>query len=200
MGRGRTTTGMVIGCLISFYRDSSSGTSERPLTIDDFEWPLSHAHAPPQGQGPGGHQSLPPTAAAAPASPQPHDHVYSEQQIAMYKRGEYRWIQRLVRLLEDGVTVKAELDRIIDYCSHMQNLREAIFHQKLQSESTVSSETVRRAARERATHYLVRYFYLLCFASFLRSRSLSLCQETSFVEWMSSHTDILNCLSEPSLD
>lgn len=38
----------------------------------------------------------------------------------------YDAVRSLLRVLDDGAAAKARLDKVIDYCSQMQNLREAI--------------------------------------------------------------------------
>jgi hypothetical protein len=48
--------------------------------------------------------------------------------------GEFRVVHRLLRLLENeggGAHCKAQVDRVLDACAQMQNLREAIWSTKV---------------------------------------------------------------------
>ena len=100
MGRGRTTTAMVIASLLHLRR------------------------SPPL-------EPLPPTARNAPAAADAAD-------LALL-RGEYAVVRSLLRALDAGQQAKSQVDDIIDRCSHMQNLREAIL-------------TYRRAISKEARH------------------------------------------------
>ena len=106
MGRGRTTTGMIIGTLMLLRR---AGAFPPPA---------------PRASGDGGAGAAPPAApawfaAAADAPPPgPGD--------ARLRGGLFGVVRSLLRVLESGNLGKAVLDAAIDAASAMQNLREAI--------------------------------------------------------------------------
>ncbi|KAI5166763.1 hypothetical protein NEIRO02_1401 [Nematocida sp. AWRm79] len=107
MGRGRTTTGMVISRLIGFTEHMNTLTyTERKQLL-------------------------------------------KQKQLDIVYPDTYKIISKLVQALPMGRESKNLVDSIIKECSHIQNIYEAI------------------ATRTDNTEYLMRYFYLICFGSFL---------------------------------
>ncbi|KAK4783955.1 hypothetical protein SAY86_018323 [Trapa natans] len=108
MGRGRTTTGMVIATLIYLNRIGASGIPRINSIgrIYDF------------------------------ASGVPDNLPDSEEAV---RRGEYAVIRSLIRVLEGGVEGKRQVDKVIDMCSSMQNLREAIVYIHTEKDTLHSS-------------------------------------------------------------
>jgi hypothetical protein len=116
MGRGRTTTGMIIGCLVLLRRMG--------------------AFPGPKSGGGGGGASPPALAAAGAEAPPPVPAWFSaapDSAAAAAARGGDRlrsglWgvVRSLLRVLESGNLGKAILDEVIDAAAAMQNLREAI--------------------------------------------------------------------------
>jgi len=131
MGRGRTTTGMVLACLWCYI----VGQAELSTTVQD-NLALSD--------------------------------IINTSELR-YRRGEFKVILRLVRVLKGGGKLKNLLDMIIDQCAIFQNLREAITeHQRLSEAAQLAANTeVAKFNFNRAHSYLERYFYLLAFAGYL---------------------------------
>ncbi|KFG26252.1 uncharacterized protein NESG_01371 [Nematocida ausubeli] len=107
MGRGRTTTGMVISRLIGFTEYINTLTSAERKSI------------------------------------------LKEKRSQVEYADSYIMISKLIQVLPMGRESKNLVDSIIKECGHIQNIYEAI------------------AFRKDNTEYLMRYFYLICFGSFL---------------------------------
>ncbi len=102
MGRGRTTTGMVICAIFSAVQSSPSAPSGiceplRSLALSRSSDTLSEA----------------------------------DLQRSLYLGGEYKAVMQLVQVLEHGTTAKLLADASIDRCAHIQNLRTAIYDFKI---------------------------------------------------------------------
>ncbi|GAA5805134.1 inositol hexakisphosphate-domain-containing protein [Helicostylum pulchrum] len=205
MGRGRTTTGMIVASLLSmilsndaigdttdsFMVDSVSSSSNlfsyRSSLLEDDENDESH------------------------------------EERERYQNGEYRVILQLVSVLAYGKLAKRLTDQAINMCDHMQNLRRAIYDYKLRIEAMTDQGSKKwRAAREAAHNYLVRYFYLVVFANYLleemghiNSTVIDSVEEntqectsafkeatklTTFKEWLKGRREIVNIISLQSLD
>ncbi|XP_074303708.1 uncharacterized protein LOC141638201 isoform X2 [Silene latifolia] len=162
MGRGRTTTGMVVATLIYFNRIGASGIS-RSISIGR----VSDMN--------NGADSL----------------LSSEEAI---RRGEYTVIRSLIRVLEGGVEGKRQVDKVIDRCASMQNLREAIATYR-NSILHQPDEMKREASLSFFVEYLERYYFLICFAVYLHTKSaVTSTVECSFAEWMSARPELYSIL------
>jgi hypothetical protein len=136
------------------------------------------------------------------------------------RKGEYRLITSLMRLLEDGPTIKAQVDTVIDLCEVMQNLRQAIFElvraacadahsrattlglccptRALTTASNLAQlEKVHAALPSRRPHlarvftqYLSRYFFLICFNAYFRDEAKSRFAKR-FVAWYNVRRTLL---------
>lgn len=124
-----------------------------------------------------------------------------------YISGEYKIILHLVTTLEHGKESKRYADYAIDLCSHIQNLREAIFNFKLHVESAAEKSMDAHAKKahedlmEMGINYLVRYFYLIVFAEFVIQRAVSKgpspAEDGEFSTWLHNRREILNLVSKP---
>lgn len=129
MGRGRTTTGIVICCLWFLHRgnfenDSLSQYDERGLVQDT--------------------------------------HTLDDA----FCNGDYRSVTALVRMLNNGVAIKAQVDELLNHCSEMQNLRTSVFNLKKRAE-TLAKPKQREEILDRAINYLSRYVLLILFNAYL---------------------------------
>ncbi|KAF1002509.1 uncharacterized protein LOC141701120 [Apium graveolens] len=162
MGRGRTTTGMVIATLIYLNRIGSSGI-QRTISLGTIS-----------------------DCASSVADKMPN----SEEAVS---RGEYTVIRSLIRVLEGGVEGKRLVDKVIDKCSSMQNLREAISTYR-NSVLRQSDEMKRAALLSFFVEYLERYYYLICFSVYLYTERVVLnsgsSSRCSFYEWMQSRPEL----------
>ncbi|KAL3652986.1 hypothetical protein CASFOL_002667 [Castilleja foliolosa] len=166
MGRGRTTTGMVIATLIYIHRIGASGI---PRTDS-------------MGKISGCSSSI------------TSDLPDSEEAI---RRGEYSVIRSLIRVLEGGVEGKRQVDKVIDKCASMQNLREAIGRYR-SSILGQADEMKREASLSFFVEYLERYYFLICFAVYLHTEREALFPispgQCSFTEWMRARPELYSIL------
>ncbi|CEG39611.1 IQ motif, EF-hand binding site [Plasmopara halstedii] len=93
-------------------------------------------------------------------------------------------IRKLLKILENGVESKAVVDYAIDQCQHMQNLRDCISQCRDLAMDRDFPSSKRDLFMLRAVNYLERYFYLVCFASYLLEEHRHYFQRTLFVTWM----------------
>ncbi|PIA40733.1 hypothetical protein AQUCO_02400064v1 [Aquilegia coerulea] len=166
MGRGRTTTGMVIATLVYFNRIGASGIPRTNSIGKVFD------------AGSDVTDSLP----------------NSEDAI---RRGEYAVIRSLIRVLEGGVEGKRQVDKVIDKCSSMQNLREAIATYR-NSILRQPDEMKREASLSFFVEYLERYYFLICFAVYIHTDRSALrfgsSGQSSFTEWMRARPELYSIL------
>lgn len=98
--------------------------------------------------------------------------------------GEFVVIRKLLSTLDNGNECKLLVDYAVDQCEHMQNLRECI----AQCRDLAMDRDLTSAKRDhfmlRAVNYLERYFYLICFASYLLEERAHLFHKAIFVTWM----------------
>ncbi|GBG29179.1 Paladin [Hondaea fermentalgiana] len=117
-----------------------------------------------------------------------------------YLEGNYEAVGTLQRVLEHGIVAKRECDAVIDVCDAMQNLREAIYTLKVQSESGDKSPVQRAAAYNRGVHYLRRYYQLIEFVNYLISVSPE--DRTSvetFASWLQSRSELRSIVKRITL-
>ena len=173
MGRGRTTTGMVIAALVTLRRAvAATAAAEGP----PWRWALPPAPAP--GLPAWFLQAAPPPAAAAAAtaapaaSPPPHPphgaHGAAAAADGELRAGRYAVVRSLLRALARGRSAKAALDAVVDAAEAMQNLREAVagYRARLAAEP---DDDKRSALLAVALEYLERYCVLITFSAYLGS-------------------------------
>lgn len=124
-----------------------------------------------------------------------NESIVNEQVSIKYLQGDYKLIQQLCQLLENGQKAKKLADFCIDACAHLQNLRESIYDHKirLSSSNSLTPEQVKEI-ETRGLHYLLRYFYLIVFAEYLLEE---LEIETgkfdkTFLNWLVERREITN--------
>lgn len=166
MGRGRTTTGMVIATLVYLNRTGASGIPRTNSMGKVLECGSDIIDDIPD----------------------------SEEAL---RRGEYTVIRSLIRVLEGGVEGKRQVDKVIDKCSSMQNLREAIsaYRNSIQRQP---DEKKRESALSFFVEYLERYYFLICFAVFIHTDRTALCSysstQSSFADWMKARPELYSIL------
>ncbi|MBA0670197.1 hypothetical protein Goklo_029305, partial [Gossypium klotzschianum] len=166
MGRGRTTTGMVIATLVYLNRIGASGI------------PRTNSIGRVSESGSNVTDNLP----------------NSKEAI---RRGEYTVIRSLIRVLEGGVEGKRQVDKVIDKCASMQNLREAIATYR-NSILRQPDEMKREASLSFFMEYLERYYFLICFAVYIHSERAALhsssSNHTSFADWMKARPELYSII------
>ena len=144
-GRGRTTLGMVVSCLIKeiqisceLQRMGDIGLLPKETIANIID---SKFH----------------TAVTTPA----------EDEDPLVK-GEFEVIKELMEKLPGAVEGKKKVDRVIDICGPaprgpgLQNLRECIIETKWKYD--VAPEDRQVAFKQMILNFMVRYFYLICFS------------------------------------
>ncbi|CAO1617411.1 unnamed protein product [Parajaminaea phylloscopi] len=149
MGRGRTTTGMVIASLVStihHHRDEILNYDSANASIvvsDDID------DGVPTGRMEGAKDFL------------------DNREDELMLQGEYRIILRLVGLLSHGKLAKRLVDAAIDRMDAVQNLRKAIYDARLRTENSEPGTSKRKHLSAVYDNYLTRYGYLIGFANHL---------------------------------
>lgn len=186
MGRGRTTTGMVIACLLQIHR-----ARFRKLKGELGEFP-SWAELP---------EVVTNGAVRADSQGTPQGKVNGELSVsprsvvAKERGGMYSVIRSLLRVLEHSHQAKALLDSVLDACSAMQNLRDAInsYRTRLLAETKEHKRSVMLAV---CLQYLERYYMLIVFCTYLQSPKFcpSASGHTSFPVWRSQRPELVSIL------
>ena len=160
MGRGRTTTGMVIAALVCLRRraaELAAGATTTDSGGDTDQSLLALPAMPIPG--------LPDWWAASAA--RARDPATPPAATALL-HGRYACVRSLLRVLPGGAAAKAGLDAVLDAASAMQNLREAVagYRARLAAEP---DDDKRSALLDVALEYLERYCVLITFAAYLAS-------------------------------
>lgn len=108
----------------------------------------------------------------------------TERRQSIAAAADYVVIRKLMATLENGLASKQLVDYAIDQCEHMQNLRECIAQCRDQAMDASLPTSKRDFFMLRAVNYLERYFYLICFASYLLEERDHFYRRTRFVAWM----------------
>jgi hypothetical protein len=181
MGRGRTTTGMVVACMGAVHRFPELLPPPREIP-SHLEQESQHGTAPPKG----------------------HAHQFSVSPLRKelgisYHNGDYKIVLRLIRVISNGAEIKRRTDVSIDSCSVMQNLRHAIKEYKVKAQEAQGhgNQSLIKFNHERAIAYLDRYFYLIAFNAYLSEADTSV---KGFDEWMNERKELKSLLKEISLD
>jgi len=164
MGRGRTTLGMVVACLIKEIQVTSelrrmaeielvAKSVIDNLIVQKFEAPLPKC----------------------------------QDDDDPFIKGEFDVVKELLEKVPEAVEGKRKVDRIIDICggapkgTGLQNLRECIIETKWKYD--VAPEDKQVVWKRMILNFMERYFYLICFATY----SLEVGKDgfqTSFKQWM----------------
>ena len=172
MGRGRTTTAMVIASLWSVHRLN--------IKINFNKQIKEHIGWAPDLNNTKKDELL----------------LMDEKLQQRLQSGNWKIIRKLVRLLPDGELVKKEVDDIIDICSAMQNLRTAIFD--VQNVALTTLPRKRPSFERLGKCYLQRYFYVIVLNAYLRQEA-SKSFEISFKKWLNTRSEITNLLPYNSI-
>jgi len=176
MGRGRTTSGMIIACLIKEIQITTELRRMEEIdlvaksTVDDlinqkFESPL-------------------------PKGPDDDD---------PFIKGEFDVIKELLEKVPLTVEGKRKIDRVIDICgphpkgTGIQNLRECIIETKWKYD--VATEDKQVAWKVLILNFMERYFYLICFATYAIEHGPTGYQK-AFTTWMDEHKELRTMIEE----
>jgi predicted protein tyrosine phosphatase len=153
MGRGRTTTAMVVADL---WRRARGGEPRvRPRVQTFSRQPAVHQDIREQGRR---------------------------------QRSQYRIILSLIQALEQGPRSKQEADSVIDRFACLQNLRRAV-DEHYRAAAAADCPDRARHLRQRAGHFLHRYFHLIALDAYLKEQARGGTSGT-FAEWLLRHPDL----------
>jgi len=176
MGRGRTTLGMIIACLVKEIQISTELRRMGEIglvpqnTVDDlikqkFEAPLPR----------------------------------TQDDDDPFIKGEFDVIKELLEKVPEAREGKQKVDRVIDICgpppkgTGLQNLRECIIETKWKYD--VAPEEKQVVWKQMILNFMERYFYLICFATYARAEGPDGFQK-SFVQWMDEHKELRAMIEE----
>ncbi|PPD76768.1 hypothetical protein GOBAR_DD26307 [Gossypium barbadense] len=183
MGRGRTTTGTVIACLVKLRIDYG-----RPIKV--LPGDVNHEQA--DGSSSSGEESG--SDATRLTSSTVKVRTKNEQGRA-FGIDDILLLWKITRLFDNGVECREVLDAIIDRCSALQNIRQAVLHYRKVFNQQHIEPRVRRVALNRGAEYLERYFRLIAFAAYLGSEAFdSFCGQgeckMSFKNWLHQRPEV----------
>lgn len=172
MGRGRTTTGMVIACCI-LLRKAQGHLAPPPVLPESSlpQWWCSQEDF---------------SDISSPKSGGTADDL---------KNGMFLSIRSVMRALENGKSAKMALDLILDACAAMQNLREAIatYRKRVFLEP---NEIRRQSLLQVCLEYLDRYYSLIVFAAYLDDPGFAFGSNNHvpFSRWVKDRPELLGIL------
>jgi len=169
-GRGRTTLGMVVACLIKEIQITSElrKMEEIDLVSKDTVKDLIHQKFE----------------SALPKAQDDDD---------PFVKGEFDVIKELLEKFPPAVEGKKKIDRVLDICgpipkgTGIQNLRECVIETKWKYD--VASEDKQVAWKALILDFMERYFYLICFATYCLEEGPG-GYNHSFSWWMDEHKDL----------
>jgi len=176
MGRGRTTLGMVVACLI---KEIQVRTELKELGDIGL--------VPPQ--------TVNGLIAQKFESAMPRVQDDDDPFI----KGEFDVIKELLEKMPEAVEGKKKVDRVIDICgtppkgTGLQNLRECIIETKWKYD--VAPEEKQVVWKRMILNFMERYFYLICFATYSLEVGSSGFQ-TSFTSWMDQRSHLRTMIEE----
>ncbi|GJN24153.1 hypothetical protein PR202_gb11875 [Eleusine coracana subsp. coracana] len=104
-------------------------------------------------------------------------------------------LRKITRLFDNGIECRQTLDAVIDRCSALQNIRQAVLqYTKVINQQHVEPR-VRRVALNRGAEYLERYLKLIAFSAYLGSEAFDgFCGQgeatISFKGWLQQRPEI----------
>ncbi|PWN26799.1 hypothetical protein BDZ90DRAFT_211139, partial [Jaminaea rosea] len=166
MGRGRTTTGMVIAALVStvhHHRDEILAAGPGGAVDLTASGVLSGDDSVILDGG-GGEST---TGSVAGDRMTGAKDFLDNREEELLLNGEYRIILRLVGVLSQGKLAKLLVDEAVDRMDQVQNLRVACYDARLRAENAPVGSAKRRHLSTVFNNYLARYAYLIAFANHL---------------------------------
>eukprot|EP01006_Ploeotia_vitrea_P062648 TRINITY_DN84179_c0_g1_i1.p2 TRINITY_DN84179_c0_g1~~TRINITY_DN84179_c0_g1_i1.p2 ORF type:complete len:658 (-),score=411.56 TRINITY_DN84179_c0_g1_i1:43-2016(-) len=203
MGKGRTTVGMVIACLVhrAIHGGDEDGGDEdededededddEDEDIDEDELDedeLAELQAKRAAKAERKRQKE-----EAEAKKKADELAAQGPQYKFQVKGEYAVIEQLVAALGDGgAAIKNEVDDVITRAEHIQNLRGVIWYTK----TMFDKETPERRGfwREMAVNFVERYFNLILFNAYVHAVKDD-DFEPSYADWLAEHKDYVAIL------
>ena len=127
------------------------------------------------------------------------DPLPSEDNKDPFLRGEFDVIKQLLESLPETRAGKVLADKMIDICGTppegfgMQNLRKAIIQMKYKYDASTEDKQI--YWKSMIINYLERYFYLICFATYVRQNAGDGFKKT-FTAWLDDHKELRGMIAE----
>eukprot|EP01018_Ginkgo_biloba_P008621 Gb_04877 [translate_table: standard] len=184
MGRGRTTTGTVIACLVKLRMEYG-----RPLRLPAAHTAPSDADTGSTSGEEAGNESSDTTVGS------PVVEMRRQDLFPSFGIDDILLLRKITRLFDNGVECREALDAIIDCCASLQNIRQAVLKYRKVFNHQHLEPRVRRVALNRGAEYLERYFMLIAFAAYLGSEAFDgFCEPGSsgipFKPWLHKRPEV----------
>jgi protein-tyrosine phosphatase len=160
MGRGRTTTGMVIAALVS----TIAQRGEELFQSMDMNASIISAFS-------GENDNLSNSAFLPPQTPADDSDTIDNREDTLWLQGEYRTVLQIVAILRHGKLAKRLTDSAIDRMEAVQNLRKAIYDSKVRANNADAGSGKRASLMRVYRNYLERYVYLIIFSNYLLEKA-----------------------------
>merc|ERR1712045_413504 len=127
------------------------------------------------------------------------DPLPSEDNKDAFMRGEFEVIKQLLEKVPETKAGKVLADKMIDICgtppegTGMQNLRKIIIQMKYKYDA--STEDKQTVWKTMIINYLERYFYIICFATYVKEHEAGGFKKT-FVNWLDDHKELRGMIEE----
>jgi len=176
MGRGRTTLGMIIACLVKEIQITTELKRMGEIglipenTVDDLIKQKFEASLP-----------------------------RSQDDDDPFIKGEFDVIKDLLEKVPECKEGKKKIDRVIDICggppkgNGLQNLRECVIETKWKYD--VAPEEKQVVWKSMILNFMERYFYLICFGTYAIQNG-PLGYPKTFKEWMDDHKELRELIDE----
>lgn len=200
MGRGRTTTGMIIAsvwCHVRrvYRRDivpSPDAGDEEVIVAPKL---LEATQNLPDPSAPSAQQ--PSSADKQDATDKEREAQLAaeiEKRKTLLRQGWYSAVSSLLRVLPRGGDAKRLTDIIADRCAKMQNLREVVF--EMQELAANSLPGKQKAILHKGKNFLIRYLMLITITSYMLTQAPK-GFSTPFSQWLHARAEVRR-LFEPS--
>ncbi|XP_060084968.1 paladin-like [Ylistrum balloti] len=124
----------------------------------------------------------------------PHETRGKHSQKASQDKGDFRAVQRLVKLLPNGQTIRNQVDAAIDACSELYNLRSEILHSKhtlegIKTDYVLDNKSAKETLYRQCCDYLERYVFLIVFNAYL-TEQYPVWFTSDFTQWMQQQPEL----------
>lgn len=185
MGRGRTTTGMVIAALVSTI--AQRGHEIFSSSVDMNASISNHWTGGSNSQDFGSASII-----SSFSNDDSHDNN-DDRQDSLWLKGEYRTVLQIVAILRHGKLAKRMTDHAIDRMEAVQNLRKAIYDSKIRAANTDAGSSRRSHLDRVYRNYLERYAYLIVFGNYLLEKAQAMIEAgTAYASAHDGHANRIN--------
>ena len=184
MGRGRTTTGTVIACLLRLRINNG-----RPIGMPAIQ---NNHEDTTDADYSSGEETMDHNGHLNSESWKPHTLTELHPRFDI---NDILLLRKITRLFDNGIECRQILDTVIDKCSALQNIRQAVLQYTKVINQQNMEPRVRRVALNRGAEYLERYLKLIAFSAYLGSEAFDgFCGQgetkISFKNWLQQRPEI----------